>query len=104
MTTALEWLGPLAAKATNHARDLEDQANRLEKLLTDVSQFAQKAVNASNAYTNLAEAIKEALKIAMEAETVAIAAQEEVGKELSCLCLCLYVFAIDTTFTTVSLK
>ena len=66
--------------ASQHARNLEEQANKLEKLLTDTSKFAEKAVNASNAYSNLAKAIKDALKIAQEADRFATDAQKEVRR------------------------
>ena len=80
VSSALDRLGPLVMNATDHARRLEEQANRLEKLLTDTSRLAEKAVNASRAYADLAKAIKEALVIAREAEKVASNAQNEVGE------------------------
>lgn len=63
--------------AQNHSEELRRQADELEKLLTNI-EFANKAVNASQRYSDIAETLKDALAIAQEAEDLAMDARDEV--------------------------
>lgn len=78
LTMATDMLRPLAAKASNHSEVLRKQAKILEDLLTDTQQFAEKAINASKAYSNIAKKLNEALVIARQAEGNATEAEEKV--------------------------
>lgn len=66
--------------AQNHSEELCKQADELEKLLTDI-EFARKAVNASQRYSDIASALNESLVIAREAEQIAMAARDKVLRD-----------------------
>lgn len=72
-------LQPLAGRAGNHSEVLRKQAKVLEDLLEDTKQFSEKALNASKAYSNIANKLNEALEIARQAEGNATQAQEKVS-------------------------
>lgn len=73
----MDKLTPSVTMAQNHSEELRRQADELEKLLTDF-QFANKAVNASQRYADIARALKDALAIAKEADDVAMDARDKV--------------------------
>lgn len=77
LSETMDKLTPSVVMAQNHSEELRKQADELEKLLTDI-EFANKAVNASQRYSDIAQALKEALAIAQEAEDLAMDAREEV--------------------------
>ena len=77
LSQILEDLNPLVDMAQDHSEELRKQADDLEKLLTDI-EFARKAYNASERYSNIAKALKEALAIHREAEKIAMKAKNEV--------------------------
>lgn len=73
----MDKLTPSVTMAQNHSEELRRQADELEKLLTDF-EFANKAVNASQRYADIARALKDALAIAKEADDVAMDARDKV--------------------------
>lgn len=73
----MDRLTPSVNMTQNHSEELRRQADELEKLLTNI-EFANKAVNASQRYSDIAEALKDALAIAQEAEDLAMDARDEV--------------------------
>ena len=77
LSQTMDELTPSVVMAQNHSEELRKQADELDKLLTDI-EFANKAVNASQRYSDIAEALKEALAIAQEAEGIAMDARDEV--------------------------
>ena len=77
LSQTMDGLTPSVNMAQNHSEELRRQADELEKLLTDI-EFANKAVNASQRYSDIAEALKDALAIAQEAEDLAMDARDEV--------------------------
>ena len=77
ISQSMDELTPLVNMAQNHSEELRRQADELEKLLTDI-EFANKAVNASQRYSDIAQALKDALAIAQEAEELAMDARDEV--------------------------
>ena len=77
LSQMMDKLTPSVNMAQNHSEELRRQADELEKLLTDI-EFANKAVNASQRYSDIAQALKDALAIAQEAEDLAMNARDEV--------------------------
>lgn len=77
LSQIMDELIPSVVMAQNHSEELRKQADELEKLLTDI-EFARKALNASKRYSDIAQALKEALAIAQEAEKIAMDARNEV--------------------------
>jgi len=77
ISQSMDELTPSVNMAQNHSEELRRQADELEKLLTDI-EFANKAVNASQRYSDIAQALKDALAIAQEAEELAMDARDEV--------------------------
>lgn len=77
LSQTMDRLTPAVNMAQNHSEELRRQADELEKLLTDI-EFANKAVNASQRYSDIGEALKDALAIAQEAEDLAMDARDEV--------------------------
>ncbi|XP_028412186.1 laminin subunit alpha-like, partial [Dendronephthya gigantea] len=61
------FLEVLVNNATAHANYLKETSDFLQSLLKDPNKYAQKALEASNAYDNIVQAIEEILKIAKEA-------------------------------------
>ena len=58
-------------KAKMHADDLSNQAAILESLIRDTRNFSDAAVRAATVYSNIVQAILEALAAAQEADTTA---------------------------------
>ena len=77
LTKLVDELNPLVVIAHRHGQDLQKQADALEKLLRDI-EFANKAFNASQRYSEIAQALNESLAIAREAEEIAMDARNEV--------------------------
>ena len=77
LTKTVNDLTPSVLMAQNHSEELQKQADELEKLLTDID-FAQKAFNASQRYSDIATSLNESLAIAREAEKIAMDAIEKV--------------------------
>ena len=77
LSQAVDELTPSVIMAHNHSEELRKQADELEKLLTDI-EFARKAVNASQRYSDIASALNESLAIAREAEEIAVDARTKV--------------------------
>lgn len=77
LSQTMDKLTPSVNIAQNLSEELRRQADELEKLLTDI-EFANKAVNASQRYSDIAQALKDALAIAQEAEDLAMDARDEV--------------------------
>ena len=77
LSQTMDRLTPSVKMAQNHSEELRRQADELEKLLRDI-EFANEAVNASQRYSDIAEALKETLAIAQEAEDLAMDARDEV--------------------------
>lgn len=82
LSNAVSKLSPSVLMAQNHSKELKKQADALEKLLTDID-FARKAVNASQRYSDIASALNESLAIAREAEEIAM---EAIDRVLYCFC------------------
>ena len=64
----------VSAKVTNakmHADDLSNQAAILESLIRDTRNFSDSAVRAAKVYSNIVQAILEALAAARQADTTA---------------------------------
>lgn len=57
----------LVSNATDHANNLKNLSDFLQSLLRDPNKYAEKAVEAVNAYEKIVKAIEEVLKIAREA-------------------------------------
>ncbi|KAM4691986.1 laminin subunit alpha-5 [Rhinophrynus dorsalis] len=77
---------PIVEKAEMHAKDLGQLAKNLFSAIGDSNQdtFIQKAINASNAYSSIIDAVKQAEKAAKEASRAAgEALKNVVSEELS---------------------
>ncbi|OCT62438.1 laminin subunit alpha-5 isoform X2 [Xenopus laevis] len=79
---------PIVEKAEMHAKDLGQLAKALFSAIGDANQdgYIQKAINASDAYSTIIDAVKQAEKAAKEANRVAVDAvknilNEELGKK-----------------------
>ena len=77
LSQTLDDLTPSVVMAQNHSEELRKQVDELEKLLTDI-EFARKAVNASQRYSDIVSALNESLLIAREAERIAMDAKDKV--------------------------
>ena len=64
-------LRPLVDNATEHARKLRQQALFLDNMIADTRESAEGALNASNAYQAIMDAINEALNASRDANTAA---------------------------------
>ena len=65
-------------EAKMHADSLSNQAAILESLIKDTRNFSDSAVRAATVYSNIVQAILEALAAAKEAETTALSTKLKV--------------------------
>nr|XP_014344203.1 PREDICTED: laminin subunit alpha-5 [Latimeria chalumnae] len=74
---------PIVEQAEEHARLLDQLAKNLSSIIEDTNQdgFIQRAINASNAYSGIIEAVKSAEKAANEAAAAADDALKNVRSE-----------------------
>ncbi|XP_078274826.1 laminin subunit alpha-5 [Rhinoraja longicauda] len=74
---------PIIERAEEHARFLDELAKNLSRAIEDTNQdgFIQRAVNASNAYAGIIEAVERAKIAAKEASNAAKKALEQVTDE-----------------------
>ncbi|XP_059508738.1 laminin subunit alpha-5 isoform X2 [Stegostoma tigrinum] len=74
---------PIIERAEEHARFLDELAKNLSRAIEDTNQdgFIQRAVNASNAYAGIIEAVERAKAAAKEADEAAMKALKQVMDE-----------------------
>ena len=68
-----------------HADGLSKQAAILESLIRDTRNFSDSAVRAAKVYSNIVQAILEALAAAKEADVTAKSANQKVFLQVVCL-------------------
>ena len=77
-SSLLTELSPLVGMAADNAHALRGQADVLDRLLTNTTHLAGKALIASRRFADIAKTLNDALRIAIEAERIAMDSMTQV--------------------------